>query len=68
MRRQTQHVPRPPSHTWCVGHMAITSNILSHRKVPFHNLPPPTWKNPYKTVLPKLTDVVSACTYIYNSI
>ena len=27
-------------HAWYVGHMAIPTNILSHRKVPFQKMPP----------------------------
>jgi hypothetical protein len=45
-----EYAPDPPIHAWYVGHtrglqpFLSTSNILSHRKVPFQKMPPPHGK------------------------
>jgi hypothetical protein len=41
-----EYTPRPPIYAWYVGHtrglqpLLSPSNILFHRKVPFHKMPP----------------------------
>jgi hypothetical protein len=41
----------PPIHAWYIGHtrgiqpLLSPSNILSHRRVPFQKMPPPTGKS-----------------------
>jgi hypothetical protein len=47
-----EYAPDPPIHAWYDGHtrrllpFLSPSNILSHRKVPFQNIPPPPRENP----------------------
>ena len=46
-----EYAPDPPIHAWYVGHtrglqpFLSPSNILSHRKVPFQKMRPPTGKS-----------------------
>jgi hypothetical protein len=42
-------------HVWYVGHMAILTNILSHRKVPFQKMPLPTGKSLKKALIKSRT-------------
>jgi hypothetical protein len=49
--------PRPPIHAWYFGHtcglqpLLSPCNILSHRKVPFQKMPPPTGKSLKKALI-----------------
>jgi hypothetical protein len=52
-----EYAPDPPIHAWYVGHtrglqpFLSPSNILSHRKVPFQKMPPPTGKSLKKALV-----------------
>ena len=56
----------PPIHAWYIGHtrglqpLLSLSNILSHRKVPFQKMPPPTGKS-LKKALRCSKDVDDTC-------